>query len=394
MHLLIFICRTKSTTEISKFFSKETTNPETASLPDILANVSPSVTQLSSQKRKQQLENNNISAAPDEIEIIPSKRKAKIKTSQSCTTEIAKFFQPQLDNSSDFIATPKKQLPKKQAPKCNVKKYSKPKRSVLDIRNKNKLFTRLNEENDQVDLDHFVDGDKMNDTTNQKLCEEFHIFSAPIVVGQGKRKKWSNVSTTLTRRNKEKQDAKQNKILQSILHVNALSQEIVFDELMGPSLLMSRHLVRFYFPELNVYRKNSAQDELTIDDYYTGDLCDKTMNKCGCLLKNWSKIPGRSPSPTPPNLVTPESVNKSLSENIPAKSSQTEYQQSPFEPFEPEIQDNYSNGVTSSNNGINSEQCDVAPEINQFSRESSPDMFASFESDNSDTSDRKSNPNS
>lgn len=269
------------------------------------------------------------------------------------THTISKFFQTSPDDSMADFQTPKKKIrPSIVRPKSAKRVAKKPpansKRAQLDIRKAMKrnvtdqrFFAEMLVEhstNQSVDPDHLqmalalsrslvTESDVVcNEQTEfmslddrqcayretlkmfaydgkRKPTDDYRLFGMPsTAAGRGRRQKWAVVNTALTRRDTAKQEKKFKRKIDHILHVNASSSQRIFDEIMAPNLVTSRHLARYYFPHQHIYRKDSAQNELSIDDFYVSELCEKSVNKCGCLLKKWSNIPGRDASPEPPKL--------------------------------------------------------------------------------------------
>lgn len=114
----------------------------------------------------------------------------------------------------------------------------------------------------------------------------------------GKVPKWMKKCTRLTRRNPEIQKKLMEEKVQILLDEEFL--EHPYYEKTDRNYKVTSILLRQYYSKENkTFFKNSLEQKSSIifDSYYVNDLVQKSTTAVGCLLKDWSKIPGRDLSP-------------------------------------------------------------------------------------------------
>lgn len=114
----------------------------------------------------------------------------------------------------------------------------------------------------------------------------------------GKVPKWMKKCTRLTRRNPDIQKKLIEEKVQILLNEEFLEHPY-YEKTDRNYKARSVLLKNYYSKENKTFFKNSLEQKSSIifDSYYVSDLVPKSNTSVGCLLRDWSKIPGRDLSP-------------------------------------------------------------------------------------------------
>lgn len=121
------------------------------------------------------------------------------------------------------------------------------------------------------------------------------------------RQKWNTKCTALTRRNtiaqQQKIEARTSKIIDQFVipDINIAVRPI--------TQVSSQYLARFHIVERLYFDKNAETDQRDVRDFYTNNLCEVSNVSAGILLRDWSLIPGRDPSPKRPVKTTADTLD-------------------------------------------------------------------------------------
>lgn len=102
--------------------------------------------------------------------------------------------------------------------------------------------------------------------------------------------------TPLTRRSENVQKDKFKKKVKNILQASE-DGESVTSETIQEYGVTSSYLQEYFIPESPCYNISLAAMQTAVEQFYVNDLVPISTLQCGCLLKNWSEIPGRDVSP-------------------------------------------------------------------------------------------------